>query len=123
MERRKQSICMSNDIFSALSDPTRRKILELLAGCKKLPASEIHSQFQVSPQAISQHLKILRESKLVHVEKRAQQRIYQLNTEAMEELESWTKQMRRLWTGRLDTMEAVLEDELRKLRRKEEDTE
>ncbi|MGY4690982.1 ArsR/SmtB family transcription factor [Salibacterium sp. K-3] len=111
---------MSNDIFSAIADPTRRKILELLAAHKKMPASEIHNYFQVSPQAISQHLKILRESNIVHVEKQAQQRIYRLNVEAVEELSDWTGMMRQLWNRRLDTMDAVLKEELHEQKRKEE---
>ncbi|KIL37761.1 hypothetical protein SD70_30800 [Gordoniibacillus kamchatkensis] len=105
---------MASDIFSALADPTRRKILEMLADYDELPASEIHNQFQVSPQAISQHLKILREANLVHVEKRAQQRIYRINTEAMVQLEQWSQSMRQRWSRRLDALEAVLKAEMRK---------
>lgn len=116
-------ISMSNDIFSALADPTRRKILELLAAHKSLPASKIHGHFQVSPQAISQHLKILREANMVHVEKQAQQRIYRLNAEAIKILNDWTEMMRQLWNRRLDTMEAVLKEELKEQKRKEEDSE
>ena len=56
--------------------------MEMLADHDGFPASDIHNQFQSSPQAISQHLKILREANLVHVEKKAQQRIYRINTEA-----------------------------------------
>ncbi|MEC0176861.1 metalloregulator ArsR/SmtB family transcription factor [Paenibacillus favisporus] len=114
---------MSNDIFSALADPTRRKILELLAAHKDLPASEFHGHFQVSPQAISKHLKILLKARMVHVEKRAQQRIYRLNAEAMNELNEWTGMMRQLWNHRLDTMDAVLKEVLNEQRRKEEESE
>jgi DNA-binding transcriptional ArsR family regulator len=105
---------MPSDIFSALADPTRRKILEMLADHPEFPASEIHNWFQVSPQAISQHLKILREANLVHVEKRAQQRIYRINTETMAQLEEWSNQMKQRWSRRLDTLEAVLKEEMRK---------
>jgi DNA-binding transcriptional ArsR family regulator len=75
------------DIFSALADPTRRRILEMLADNDGFPASEIHDQFPVSPQAISQHLKILLKANLVRVEKKAQQRIYRINTDVMVEFE------------------------------------
>jgi DNA-binding transcriptional ArsR family regulator len=102
------------DIFSALADPTRRSILEMLAGNDGFPASEIHDKFQVSPQAISQHLKILREANLVHVEKKAQQRIYRINTDAMVELEEWSKSMRHRWSRRLDALDAVLKAEMKK---------
>jgi DNA-binding transcriptional ArsR family regulator len=105
---------MPTDIFSALADPTRRSIIEMLADNDELPASEIHNNFKVSPQAISQHLKILREANLIHVEKRAQQRIYRINTDAMVELEEWSKNMRHRWSQRLDALDAVLKAELKK---------
>ena len=103
------------DTFSALADPTRRQIIEILASHGPLPASDIYVQFTVSPQAISQHLKVLREAKLVRVEKRAQQRIYQLNPEAMRGLEEWARQMTQLWNQRFDALDKLLEAEKRKI--------
>ncbi|PQP89141.1 metalloregulator ArsR/SmtB family transcription factor, partial [Paenibacillus sp. AR247] len=103
---------MANDTFSALADPTRRGILELLAGNPELSATQIYERFDVSPQAISQHLKILRETQLVRVEKRAQQRIYSLNIDpvkdssighkpsgssGMEDLMPWTASSLKRW--------------------------
>ena len=58
---------MSMDMFVALSDPTRRAILEMLASSGELSATAIYEHFSVSPQAISQHLKVLREAHLVLV--------------------------------------------------------
>jgi DNA-binding transcriptional ArsR family regulator len=60
------------DKFHALAESTRRKIIEMLAREGALTATEICEEFQVSPSAISQHLKILREANLVRMEKRAQ---------------------------------------------------
>ncbi len=105
---------MPNDIFSALADPTRRRILEMLADHEEFSASQIHEQFQVSPQAISQHLKILLEANLIQVEKRAQQRIYRIDTDAMVQFEEWSKSMRHRWSRRLDTFEAVMKAEMAK---------
>lgn len=105
---------MPNDIFSALADPTRRRILEMLADHEELSASQIHEQFQVSPQAISQHLKSLLEAKLIRVEKRSQQRIYRIDTDTMAEFEDWSKSMRRRWSQRLDRFEAVMKAEMAK---------
>ena len=90
------------DVFTALADPTRRKILEMLANRGPLTATDIYAQFPVSPPAISQHLKILREAKLVQVEKRAQKRIYRINPEAMLDLEDWAKHMAQLWHQRFE---------------------
>jgi DNA-binding transcriptional ArsR family regulator len=103
------------DIFSALADPTRRKIVELLASSGELSATDIADQFPVSPPAISQHLKVLRETNLVLMEKRAQQRIYRLNSEVIVELETWTRKLIQLWNQRFDALDEVLQAEKRKL--------
>jgi DNA-binding transcriptional ArsR family regulator len=102
------------DIFSALADPTRRTILEMLAKNGSLSATNICAHFPISPPAISQHLKALREAKLVLMEKRAQQRMYQINPYAMLELEGWTKLMTQLWNQRFDALDTVLEAEKKK---------
>ena len=60
------------DMFVVFADPTRRHILELLATRGELAAMAHYEQFPVSPQAVSQHLKVLREAHLVEMEKRAQ---------------------------------------------------
>lgn len=103
------------DSFSALADPTRRRIVELLARSGPLAASEISAQFAVSPSAISQHLKILREANLVWMEKRAQQRIYHLNPEGMHAVEDWARQLEQRWSQRFDALERLVEAEKRKL--------
>lgn len=99
------------DTFSALGDPTRRNIIEMLAGSGQLSAKTIYKHFSSSPPAISQHLKVLRDSELVVVEKKAQQRLYQINPEKLDELESWIKQMKKLWTGRFNQLDALMAQE------------
>lgn len=99
------------DKFAALADPTRRTIIELLARQGPLSASEICEKFPISPPAISQHLKALREANLVQMEKYAQQRIYQINPGAMLELEVWVRQMTDLWNQRFDALDRLLEVE------------
>jgi DNA-binding transcriptional ArsR family regulator len=84
------------DKFSALADERRRRIIEILARHGELAATEIYEHFGVSAPAISQHLKVLREAHLVQVEKRAQQRIYRINPDAMLEVEEWSRRLRRL---------------------------
>ena len=98
------------DQFVALADPTRRQIIELLAEHGELSASDISSGFAMSAPAISQHLKALREAKLVLMEKRAQQRIYRLNPDAMLELEVWIHRLTLRWNERFAALDAVLEE-------------
>ena len=100
--------------FSALSDPTRRKILNLIAKQGALSATKIGAHFPISPPAISQHLKVLREAKFVRMEKRAQQRIYSLNPQALREMEDWARQIIELWNQRFDALERVIAEEKKK---------
>ncbi len=102
------------DMFVALADPTRRNILELLASSGELSATAIYEQFPVSPQAISQHLKILREAKLVDMEKRAQKRLYRLNPQTLSQFEAWVQQTRQAWSESFEALDAVLEAEKKK---------
>ena len=102
------------DIFSALADPTRRKILEMLAERGQLTATEISRQFHVSPPAISQHLKVLREANLVMMEKRAQQRIYRVNPNTVLEVEDWARGLMQLWDRRFEALDELLEAEKKK---------
>ncbi|SEO81874.1 transcriptional regulator, ArsR family [Paenibacillus sp. OV219] len=99
----------SMDIFTAISDSNRRHIVELLAEKGSLTATDICSYFTVSPQAISQHLKVLREANVVTVEKKAQQRIYRLNEQAIFEVEAWAKRYRQLWSERFEKLDGLLQ--------------
>ncbi len=89
--------------------------MELLADSGPLSASDICNRFPVSPPAISQHLKVLREAQLVRMDKQAQQRIYRINPQAMLELEDWAKRLSQLWQERFDALEQVLAAEKKKL--------
>lgn len=109
------------DMFVAIADPTRRNILELLASSGELPATAIYERFPVSPQAVSQHLKILREANLVEMEKRAQKRVYRLNLQTLSQFEIWVQQMQQRWGERFEALDAVLEAEKKAVKEKEED--
>ncbi|SFJ12363.1 regulatory protein, arsR family [Paenibacillus sp. UNC496MF] len=89
--------------------------MELLAANGQLSATDISSRYSISPQAISQHLKILRETRVVDVEKRAQQRIYRMNPDALLEVEEWAKRYRNLWSKRFEALDAVLKREKERL--------
>jgi DNA-binding transcriptional ArsR family regulator len=103
------------DIFTALAEPTRRSIIEMLAQKGELSATDISDKFYSSPPAISQHLKVLREAKLVTMEKRSRQRIYQVNPRAMNKVEQWAKQTTEMWECRLEKLDKVLQIEKKKL--------
>ncbi|MFJ5622562.1 autorepressor SdpR family transcription factor [Peribacillus loiseleuriae] len=77
-----------NNAFKALSDPTRRKILDLLKN-RDLTAGEISDHFNMTKPSISQHLKLLKNADLVEDEKKGQYVVYSLNTTVFQELISW----------------------------------
>lgn len=94
--------------FSALADPNRRRIVELIASSGELSATTISEKFTISAPAVSQHLKILREAKLVVVEKKAQQRIYSINADSFDEVELWIKQLKEVMEDRYKRLDSLL---------------
>jgi DNA-binding transcriptional ArsR family regulator len=99
------------DSFTAFDDPTRRRIVEHLAAARQFASGDIAARFPLSKPAISQHLGVLKEARLVGVEVRGQQRIYRLNREGFDEMEDWINRTRRYWTQALDTLEALLNED------------
>lgn len=95
------------DIFAALSDPTRRAIVEFLAQGEQ-SAGSITGAFELSAPAISQHLKALKQAELVSVRVDGQRRIYSLNAEGLRALDGWLERMRRFWDACLDDLEREL---------------
>lgn len=77
-----------NNLFKALNDETRRKIIELLKE-KDLDAGEIAEKFEISKPSISHHLDILKRADLITSEKKGQHIIYSLNTSILEDLINW----------------------------------
>jgi DNA-binding transcriptional ArsR family regulator len=95
------------EAFAALADPTRRKIVELLAE-RDRDAGELAASFPVSRPAVSRHLRVLKESGLVTVRPRAQRRVFSLDPRPLDELASWLDRYRSFWSQRLDALETEL---------------
>jgi DNA-binding transcriptional ArsR family regulator len=98
------------DAFAALADPTRRNILTML-GAGARSAGEIAAGFAISPPAISQHLKALREARLIQVRTDAQRRIYSIDPAGLREVDRWLNQYRSFWNSKLDKLEERLRAE------------
>lgn len=103
--------------FEALADPTRRRIVELLAD-RDRTTGELVSEFEISAPAISQHLGVLRTAGLVLTRAEAQNRIQSLNTAGLDELGAWLERTRSVWSGRIDALERELQaDDLHRRRK------
>ena|SRR5690349_18812137 len=96
------------DTFSAIADPTRRAMLDLLMKGGR-PAGDLVSAFSgISQPAVSKHLRVLREAGLVRVQVRAQQRIYSLQPKPLADLDAWVAKYKVFWPERLDALEKHL---------------
>jgi DNA-binding transcriptional ArsR family regulator len=101
---------MAMDVFEALAEPNRRKILGLLSQ-SELPAGDLVSAIGLSQPGISKHLKCLREAGLVSVRADGQRRLYRIEPEKLGELDAWLEPYRRFWSHRLDALDRHLEAE------------
>ncbi|HEX3755192.1 MAG TPA: metalloregulator ArsR/SmtB family transcription factor [Rhizomicrobium sp.] len=93
--------------LTALADPTRRRIVEMLAD-GALSAGDIVSRFDLSPPAISQHLKTLKGARLVTVRAEKQKRIYELDPVGFDEVGAWVDHIRAFWNHKLNALEEAL---------------
>ncbi|MEW4264551.1 metalloregulator ArsR/SmtB family transcription factor [Priestia megaterium] len=102
------SSAAKHDIFQAIADPTRRKVLELLSE-KELPISEITSHFSISRTAIVKHLHILSEADLVHGQKKGREKVYYLQSEPLKEVKDWLSYYEQFWTNKLSILKHIVE--------------
>jgi DNA-binding transcriptional ArsR family regulator len=95
--------CMANAAWTALVDPHRRAMLDLI---RERPRSvgELVDSLAISQPATSKHLRVLRDCGMVRVQNDAQRRIYAINTGPLEDLDAWLAPYRTLWNDRLDAL-------------------
>src|SRR5581483_8572475 len=96
--------------FAALADPTRRAILARLA-LGEATVGELAERFPISPPAISRHLKVLEEARLVSRTRRGQQMVIRLAPEGLKTAQEWLDHYRQFWTGMLGRLDAHLTSE------------
>lgn len=99
--------------LAALADPTRRRIVELLAE-RELSAGEVASQFAAARPGVSRHLRVLREQGLVRVRSDGRQRLYSLDPRPLADLDAWLTHYRAFWQNRLDALEIEIHRQRRK---------
>jgi DNA-binding transcriptional ArsR family regulator len=92
---------VADDVFYALSNSTRRKVLEQLA-VGPAPVSELAAPFDMKLPSFVQHLSVLEQTRLVKSKKRGRVRTYEIVPERFKAAEDWLSEQRRLWEARLD---------------------
>ena len=95
------------ETFEVLAEPNRRRILDLLL--VERPVGDLVEGTGLSQPAVSKHLRVLREAGLVEVRPVAQRRLYRVRPEPLRALDEWLAPYRRLWSTRLDALEAHLD--------------
>ena len=96
------------ETFKAVADPTRRAILDLLAANDR-DVSDLLGHFSISQPALSQHLRVLRDAKLVAPTRDGRRQVYRLIPEGLAEVYDWIAHYTRFWGERLDALGAVLD--------------
>ena len=100
----------SSDVFRAIADPTRRAILDRL---REGPANagRLAADFRSSRPAVSQHLRVLREARLVVDRRVGRRRVYEVDTVPLEDVASWLEGYRSFWQSSLGRLKQHLEGE------------
>ena len=103
------------DVFSALANPVRR---DLLLRLRKGPCAvnELARGFEIGRPAVSEHLQVLRNARLIREEPRGRERYYHLDPRPLEEVETWLAAFTRYWDRRLDALDHLLAKEKEKER-------
>ncbi|MBL7932363.1 MAG: winged helix-turn-helix transcriptional regulator [Bacteroidia bacterium] len=96
------------DVFQAIADPTRRAIIGMIAE-KPVNVNAIASEFKVSRQAISLHLKILSECGLLSVKQQGRERICEAKLDQLNEVNEWISQYKSFWSKKLDDLDKYLD--------------
>jgi DNA-binding transcriptional ArsR family regulator len=100
---------MRRDVFQAIADPTRRAILTLLA-LQAMTPNAVAEHFDSTRQAISKHIQILAECKLVKQEQTGREIYYHFNPQKMKEVDIWMQQLRATWETRFTQLDDVLKN-------------
>jgi DNA-binding transcriptional ArsR family regulator len=94
-------------VFAALSDPTRRAIIERLSR-GEARVTQVAEPFQMSLNAVSKHIRVLEASGVVERHRKGRDHILSINTSSLDEVDRWIERTRRYWEKRLDAMERLL---------------
>ena len=101
---------MRRDIFQAIADPTRRKIIPTLVQ-KPLTLNSVAENFHISRPAVSKHIRLLNECGLVIIKQTGRERYCEVNFKSLKQVADWIEQYRVFWTKKLDALEDFLEKE------------
>jgi DNA-binding transcriptional ArsR family regulator len=97
------------ETFAALADPNRFRIVELLRTGPRA-VNDIGDRLHLNQPQASKHLRVLKEAGVVEVQARANQRIYELRAQPLQQLNSWLERYRRIWAERFDELDELFDE-------------
>jgi len=98
------------DVFSALASPVRRSLLTMLAE-RPQTVNELAARFDMRRPSVSEHLRILKDTGLVHEHRAGRHRVYDVDTEPLRDVADWLHPFERFWRDRLHALAGLLEEE------------
>ncbi|MFD0670021.1 ArsR/SmtB family transcription factor [Cohnella sp. GCM10027633] len=101
----------TRDVFDAIADPTRRRIIHLLAQADEIPLHELTTQFDMGRTAVSKHLTVLKEAGLVIDRKVGRETRFKLNPAPLREVQDWVAFYSLFWTTSMLRLKPLLEEE------------
>ncbi|MFJ8630849.1 ArsR/SmtB family transcription factor [Streptomyces sp. NPDC093568] len=101
---------MPSDVFSALANPVRRRLLDALREGPRA-VNDLAGRFELSRPAISEHLQVLRQARLVREEPRGRQRFYHLEPTPLAEVSEWLHPFEHYWRARMRSLRDLLDEE------------
>lgn len=99
---------LRRDVFQAIADPTRRQIIDLLSN-QSLNLNAVAGHFDISRPAISKHIKILTECRLITIKQEGRDRYCRTNLQQLKEVDQWLNRYRKFWNSKLDALGDFLE--------------
>lgn len=105
------TINQTRDVFDAIADPTRRKLIRILADTGETPLHELTAQFTMGRTAVSKHLTVLKEAGLVNDRKAGRETRFRLDPSPLREVEDWLDYYHKFWSSNMLRLQELLEEE------------
>jgi DNA-binding transcriptional ArsR family regulator len=103
----------TSDVFNAIAEPRRRRIIDLLAGSGEAAVGDLVHSLRMTQPAVSKHLGVLRRVRIVSVQRRGRSRLYRLNPRELKPVYDWVKTYERFWMHQISRIKDRAEQKAR----------
>src|SRR5436305_8728731 len=99
----------TSDVFNAIAEPRRRRIIELLAGQEEVAVNDLVRSMRLPQPAVSKHLGVLRRVRVVSMNRRGRRRMYRLNARELKPVFDWARTFEQFWSSQISRIKARAE--------------